>query len=219
MATIIHLAHIAVIRVVIILVAALLVIRDITIIMVIMPINQKLVTFLFKQRASLALCLIVLLSCSVPSRHQWEFQEIVTAFPRFNGGKAILGPSSSHSHLEIEIQRNSSGLRFYVNLLFLQALPKLDDPSRTSLEILFENQEPWIIDAYLLAGGQRLLLPGEVADVLIQNLLNESSFILKMGRSQIEVLPDHFLSAYTRLLNVPIDEKIFINESDDEVKI
>jgi len=133
-------------------------------------------------------------------------QEIITTHLCFNGGRLLLVPNSDYSHLEIELVRNASGIRFYINLLFLQALPLAEDPSRTSLTLLFEDQVPCIVYPYLLEGGQRLLLPGDVADLLVQSLLDDRSFTLQIGRSQIVVTPTHFVEGYQRLLDIPIEE-------------
>lgn len=166
--------------------------------------------FLFVQRAFFALCLISFLGCSPPAR-QWVIQDILTQIPCFSSGRLILGSDSDYSHLELEIVRNRSGIRFYVNLLFLQAPPLQSDPTRTRLEILFEGQEPWVVHPYLFAGGQRLLLPGDVADILIQALLDDQSFHLQIGRSSISVIPDHFSISYRDLLALPIEEAAIVN--------
>lgn len=158
------------------------------------------------QRALFALCLITLTACSTSTCRQWEIQEILTKSPCFNGGRLLLDADSDYSHLELEIIRNSSGIRFYLNLLFLQAPPLQEDPSRTCLIIQFENQEPWTVYPYLLEGNQRLLLPGDVSDILIQSLLNEECFTIQIGRSQITVIPDNFIKTYKRLLDLPIEE-------------
>jgi hypothetical protein len=131
-------------------------------------------------------------------------EDIVAKTPHFNGGRLILDPDSDHSHLELEIIRNSAGMRFYLNLLFLEALPCQEDPKRTCISIQFEDQEPWNAYPYLLAGGQRLLLPGDVADTLIQALLNGQSFMIQMGRTQIHVIPTQFVKTYERLLKIPL---------------
>lgn len=161
----------------------------------------------FRYGAYLALCLLTLIGCSGQTCHQWEIDEIVTKTPCFNGGRLILGPDSDCSHLEIELVRNSSGIRFYINLLFLRASPWPEDPARTSLIIQFKDQEPWIVHPYLLEGGQRLLLPGDIADILVQFLLDGFSFTIQMGRSQINVVPTQFIELYQRLLNLPIEEQ------------
>lgn len=160
--------------------------------------------FIFAQRAIPALCLIILCSCSAPKCREWEIQENLTQVPTFNAGRLILTPDTNYSHLELELVRNSSGLRFYLNLLLMEAHPMREDPTRTKAEILSENDEPELIYPYLLEGGQRLMLPGDSADTLIQRLLEDNSFIIKIGRSQITVIPDNFSKTYEKLLSLPI---------------
>ncbi len=164
--------------------------------------------FLWIQRAFYALCLTLLLpGCSTPCR-EWEIQEIITQTPCFNGGRLILSPDSDYSHLELELARHSSGIRFYINLLFLQAPPWREDPTRTCISILFEDQEPWIVYPYLLEGGQRLLLPEDIADILVQSLINDRCFTIQLGRSQISAISTNFIKVYKRLLNLPIEESV-----------
>lgn len=157
------------------------------------------------KRALLALCLIFLWSCSTPTCRQWEIQEIVTKRPCFNGGRLLLEPDSNLSTMELELVRNRSGVRFYINLLLLQAPSCKEDSTCARVEVLFENQEPWLIYPYLLEGGQRLLIPDEVAKQLIQALSDQCSFTLKIGRSQIRVIPDNFLPAYEKLMAIPVE--------------
>ncbi len=164
--------------------------------------------FSLAQRALLALCLISLFSCSGPCCRQWEIHKILTKYPCFNGGRITLCPDSNYSHLELELVRNRSGIRFYINLLFLQAQPWKEDPTRTRVEVLFEDKEPWIIYPYLLEGGQRMLLPGDIADTLIQYLLDDYPFSIKIGRTQIEVITDNFATVYGYLLALPIEEVV-----------
>lgn len=164
--------------------------------------------FLLSQRAFFALCLIFLFACTTTTCRQWEIQEIITKTPSFNGGRLILGPNSDYSYLELELIRNRSGIRFYINILFLQAPPLQSDSTRTSMEIRFEEQEPWMIYPFLLEGGQRLLIPGDCADFLIQALINNHSFVMQIGRNQINVVPDNFFIAYERLLSLPIEEDV-----------
>ncbi len=160
------------------------------------------------QRAFFALCLCCLSACSFSSCRQWEIQEILTKTPCFNAGRLTLNPDSDCSYLGLEITRNRSGIRCYLNVLFLQAAPSPDDPNRTRIEILFEDQEPWIVYPYLLSGGQRLLLPGDCADVLIQALLDDRSFTIKIGRVNLSVIPTHFEAVYSRLLALDIEEDV-----------
>jgi hypothetical protein len=172
----------------------------------------------FRYGAYIALCFIFLIGCSSQTCRQWEIDEIITKTPCFNGGRLILEPDSNCSNLEIELVRNSSGIRFYVNLLFLKAFPWPEDPARTTLSIQFEGQEAWIIHPYVLEGGQRLLIPGDVADTLVQSLLDGFCFTIQIGRSQISVVPDKFIELYKRLLDLPIEEQVEDHSCSEEVR-
>ena len=134
---------------------------------------------------------------------------MLTKHPCYNAGRLLWHPNSDFSYLELEIARSRTGLRFYVNLLFLQAPPCEEDPERTRLEILFDNQESWVVYPYLFEGGQRLLLPGEIANVLIQTLLDERPFTVRLGRNSLDILPANFASLYETLLSLPIEEELY----------
>lgn len=93
----------------------------------------------------------------------------------------------------------------------MQAPPFPDDPNRTRIEILFEDQTSWLVYPYLLNGGQRLLLPGDSADVLIQALLDDLPFTIKIGRANLQVVSTNFEAVYSRLLALDIEEDV-LNE-------
>jgi hypothetical protein len=150
------------------------------------------------------LILLTLTSCSSLYQRRWELQENTTPTPKFNSGRLILPPDSDCSNLELEITRTCSGTRFYVNLLSLQAPPLKDNPSRTRLRITFEEQDPWDIDPFLFNGGQRLLLPADVAEILMDALFQGRSFTVSIGRSSITVIPDQFCEEYTKFISLPI---------------
>jgi hypothetical protein len=170
---------------------------------------RKSMVFCLAQRAMLALCLAIPTACSRPACRQWEIEEIVTQNPCFNGGRLILSPDSDYSHVELELIRNASGIRFYINLLFLHAMPWNVDHTRTCVTIQIENQDPWTVYPYLLEGGQRLLLPSNVADILVQHLLDNQSFTIQIGHNQTNVLSHNFLKVYRQLLDLSIDECLF----------
>lgn len=143
---------------------------------------------------------LLVTSCSSTSCREWEFQDIVTQTPCFNGSRLILAPDSEYSYLELELLRTPSGDRLYVNLLFLQAPALKNDPSRTTLIIQFEEEEPWIVHPYVLEGRQRLLLPGDVADFIIQSLLDKKEFTIQIGRNKIHVVTAGFEKALKKFL-------------------
>ncbi len=103
------------------------------------------------------------------------------------------------------MMRTSSGTRLYLNILFLKAPPCKEDPSRTKIEVIFEDSTRPIYP-FILQGGQRLLIDGEDANLLIQTLLDGNSFTIKIGRHELAIIPDRFEASYDELMSLPIEE-------------
>ncbi len=147
----------------------------------------------------------LLVGCSGETLRQWQFEEVATNRLAFNGGKLSLPPDSDFSNLELELVRSASGTRFYLNLFTLRAPPLREEPNRTTVVIEFEQQEPWVVHPYLMEGGQKLLLPGEVSDYLIEALLEGIPFKIQIGRSSIQAISEGFQEGYQSLLDLPLE--------------
>lgn len=156
-------------------------------------IKKKIFIFLFS--------VFLISGCSkTSSSREWIIEENPSKISCFKGGRLLLSADTDYSHLELELVRNPSGIRFYINILFLEAPAFADDPARTSITILFEDTPPWTVYPWLLKGGQRLLLPDDVAAILIQSLMDDLCFSIHIGNSQINVVPTQFKNAYARLI-------------------
>jgi hypothetical protein len=161
---------------------------------------------LLLQRTLKVLCFITLMSCSSSGLKQWQFQSVETQSPKFNSGRLILPPDEECEYLELELVRNGSGIRFYLNLFFSQARPWEYDSTRTTVEIFCQNPSAhYIIHPHLLLGGQRILLDKEDADYLIELLKNDQEFTLKLGRHEMKVIPTSFLEHYRTLMNLSLE--------------
>lgn len=156
------------------------------------------------QRMTILCAIFNLAACSTPCR-QWQCQKMIACSPRFNSARLFLPPDCDNPRLELEMIRTSSGTRLYLNILFLKAPPCKEDPSRTKIEILFDNDTRPIYPS-ILQGGQRLLLDGEDANLLIQTLLDGGSFSIKIGRHTLTIIPDRFETCYDELMSLPIEE-------------
>lgn len=158
------------------------------------------------QRVLITLCILVFLSgCNAPTCREWIFNDVITSCPSFNSGRLLLQPDNVFSYLEVEIVRSQSGIRMYINILLMEARPCEDNPQKTKLEVIFPD-ETLTIYADILKGGQRLLLPGEIADLLIQKLQDDECFTLQVGSKKIEVVPDRFQESYNKLLQLEMEE-------------
>lgn len=152
----------------------------------------------------MTLWLIFTFSCSVPTPRQWLLETTVTKYPQFNSALMILEPDSEISYVTLQLLRSTSGLHMYLNVLLLKTPPMENDPTRTTLELLVEGQEPFLFYPYILNGEQRLLVPSDVADYIIELLLYGETFCIKAGRFKITVIPDHFQEAYNELMTLDV---------------
>lgn len=132
-------------------------------------------------------------ACTSSDKNAWEKQEIVTQSPCFDGYRYVLSPVCDSSHIELEVLVTRSGTRLFVNFLLCTAPSLLDDPCRSSVTILIEGQDPWIVYPYLLAGGQRLLFPSDVASALLELISQDVKFVIRVGRDEILVVGNEFL--------------------------
>ena len=163
------------------------------------------------QRALCALAFFLTNSCTAPCR-QWLLFTTLTQTTCFNSGRLYLSPDTNLSYLELEINRSSSGLRMYLNLLLWQAPPSPENPEFSCIDLVLlekdeneeEQQTVTTLYAYRLEGGQKLWILPDDANTLIERLLKDQSFILKIGRYQITVIADEFQTGYQELMQLPI---------------
>ncbi len=115
--------------------------------------------------------------------------------------EAVLTISSDkldYSSLSLEIVRTASGTRMYLNTYSLPLSPVSDNTNKIELTLSTENGScPVFVDS--LEGGQRLIIPSDVASDVICHLLEGKPVTLSIGRYQSTIIPDNFASVYHRL--------------------
>jgi len=94
----------------------------------------------------------------------------------------------------------------YINILLMEAVPCEDNSKKTKIDIILPD-ETLTIYANLLQGGQRILIPGEIADLLIKTLLDDQTFTIQIGPKKLIVITDNFEASYTKLLEIEIEEE------------
>jgi hypothetical protein len=160
------------------------------------------IVVLFKRALKALLLLMILNGCATNS--QWALQESGSEDPHFRSGRLVLAPESNLVPLSLEILRTCSGLRIYINSLLLPVPPFQGNPDLAQLEIEQQDGQVLLVYPYRLAGGQRLLFPADVSQHLIQLLMDNQPFTIKVRSKQICVIPANFLSLYFELMKIPI---------------
>lgn len=156
------------------------------------------------KRASIALFLL-LSACKSPCKQQWTIEKVITNSPCFNSGKIYHSPEDTFCGLELEITRGECGLRMYINVFSLEIRTDSPMQNTASVEVVCLNQKH-IFNAFLYQGGQRLLLPSQAKDLIIESLTqNETVCISVGGRYKSEINPEDFVCKYDALLKLPIN--------------
>jgi hypothetical protein len=158
----------------------------------------------YYRRVLSTLCLLCLCSCSKTTR-EWNFWTNGNPNACFSSGRMTLASDNTTSQMELEISRTASGTRMYLNIFLLAVAPLSEDPNKATFELIIEGQAPLRFYPYRLEGGQRLLLPQEVSDYIIELLLSNQCFTIKLGRNQLMVIPQQFEKNYQKLMALPIN--------------
>lgn len=131
--------------------------------------------------------LFLLTACSSASSH-WQTEVTETPSPCFNSTRLILPSSNAVKGLDVEIVQSFSGTRMYVTSCSLPFPSIPDDPDRAVVAITIDGRQEVVI-AERLRGGQRLLLPPEAMQQVIDALHQNNSVHLCIGSFQTQVSP------------------------------
>lgn len=154
-------------------------------------------TLLNSKRVLVALFLFTLTSCETPCR-QWSLDQYSSKYSCFESSRMTLPGSSTSSPLTISIIRTISGVRMYINLLQLPVPPDPTDLSKAVVTIS-DDCKSYQISVHRFEGGQRLLVPNEVSQQLIELLLNDQSFKISVGSYRSDIIPANFQKLYNTL--------------------
>jgi hypothetical protein len=157
----------------------------------------------FKNLFFFCLSFFLLFSCAGcgPS---WGFQKGISHCFNDNSGRIFLPPTGPTSGLSMEIVRGSYGVRMYVNVLQLEAPLDPSSPEVTPVVLsIYGNVVVVMADRF--QGGQRLLLPEDITDELIDVLLSNQSFLVYVGCYEAEIVPTGFCEAYKKIMSIPIN--------------
>jgi hypothetical protein len=135
--------------------------------------------------------------------HQWKEEETLTTCFCYNSGKIFLRPPARQGSIELELTRGTYGLRLYVNIFSLEAQPEECDPTKTM--VIFDVGDDSItIFGDLLEGGQRILLPPNATQWVINLLNSDQEFVVHVGRYSSTIISTGFTEAYQKLMDIPL---------------
>ncbi len=148
---------------------------------------------ILRGRALAVLPLIFFLSsCVEPSSCDWQREEYHSHFPGYSSKIISLPPANDDFGLELELASYSTESdRMYINLFSLPIPENPNRPKKVDVAIAFESSTE-TVEADLFSGGQRILLPPEAAQKIIDSLLEGQAVTISVDRYRGEIYPENF---------------------------
>lgn len=152
----------------------------------------------YRRRRVLRILLLLFFfpSCSPPCA--WEFHHAKGVAPCFYSEQILFRRQSNLDVIEIEILSDHHGMRMYLNLF----LCPLQNGSGEQVAIKYGVTDSIEKEshAYLLEGGQRLLVSEKAACEIISFLLEGQTIFLEVGAYRMTLPPSNFPFVWEKLI-------------------
>lgn len=141
---------------------------------------------------------LILFSCSKESR--WAFDEVYSDQAEFCSTKMTWRPPDPINSVHVELLNTQEHLRVYLNIHSTPVSAYRGDPQKALL-IMDIDGEKSQYEIRRLEGGQRFLLPDDIATALIEALQNQRSVTLSLPGYSSRLTLDDFSTKFQKLLH------------------
>jgi hypothetical protein len=146
---------------------------------------------------TLFLIIFLVTSCS-PQCNQWKLAVIKADCPPAKYARACLPACNTFNGMEAVLMSSNGTTHFYLNALTLLFPVYECDNAHTEIKIVIEEENYcFIVDR--LQGGQRLLLPEEAKQLIVDALLEFKCVEISTGRYQTTLIYENFQNVYSCL--------------------
>lgn len=139
---------------------------------------------------------LFLFSCSKPSH--WSSDQIHSGVIDCNSTKLSYFSKDPLHGIDLELIQTTESLKVYLNIHSIPIPPFRENPKAASVKIKIHSKV-LICQAYRFEGGQRLLLPDEIADMLIETLKNGHEVTLSLPGYSSVIHVEDFTSKFDKL--------------------
>lgn len=140
------------------------------------------------------LIIYFLSSCTKP--HFWYLDSNHPSNPCYQSSRLSLPPFDLLKNASVELVSSEDELRMYLNLL---VFPLSYNEKTVSIRYLIDHTSGETT-AFVMNGGERILLPVELRDLIIDALLRGAPVILKIGSFKFEIPSSNFSELYHRMI-------------------
>lgn len=142
-----------------------------------------------------------LCSCTTAPSRQWELEKACTPYASYDSARLFLPVDDQYRGLELVLVHGSQGASMYLNACnsMLPCDPcEGADFDMTPVDLVIADQYVTLM-AHRLKGGQRLLLPTEAVNLIVESLFAGCPVFLTVGCYQTEITPCNFPELYYQL--------------------
>ncbi len=149
----------------------------------------------------IAHCLLLLLVLLSACRHsdRWAYNQIESGDKQFNSTKLSHHTSDLVNGLDLEFMRIAGEIRTYLNIHSLPIPSSKEDPKTTS-GFLTIGSEKHPFQAFRHEGGQRLLLPKEISELIIQALSHNLPVHIKVFGYSSTITAEGFEPKFQKMM-------------------
>ncbi len=145
--------------------------------------------------------LSLLASCS--HSDPWAFNRIDSGDPQFNSTKLTYYSQDPINGIDLEFTHTCDAIRTYLNVHSLPIPPSKEDPKATKGHLTI-GSDSFSFLAYRHEGGQRLLLPPEIAERIIAGLRECKSIQIKVPGYSVAIEGKEFEKKFGQLGHTPL---------------
>jgi len=138
-------------------------------------------------------------SCSsVGQRQGWVLEKAITPYAIYDASRIFLPVDDQFRGLEVVYVRGSQGVCMFINACSIPF--PTDDTCPDKTDVVVEIADSfYVVRADRLKGGQRLLMPCDITENIVEALLVGCPVYITIGRYCGELIPDNFEKVYREL--------------------
>jgi hypothetical protein len=139
---------------------------------------------------------LLLFSCNKQSH--WKNDQVHSDQKEHSSSKLCYLSNDPIHGIDIEFLRTQEHLKIYLNVHSVPVPAYQGNPKSASLKLVIDS-EPFSSEIYRLEGGQRFLLPDEIAETLIEALENDREVIVSLPGYRSIVKVEDFSTKFERM--------------------
>ncbi len=157
------------------------------------------------------LLLLVLLSLhltSCRSNSHWALNRVESGNPQFDSTKLTFYSTDPINGIDLELLNTHQQLYVYLNVHSVPIPPLKTDPKHALVHITI-GKEKHRVEALRREGGQRLLLPEDAVQLILDALKKEQSLDLAISGYRVSIDPEGFSERYEKMQTAPAFQNPF----------